>query len=131
MELPRPIRPIDENFTRELMIKDKALVALFIHLRNHILQMAPESHELIYNSHALTSVFSHSKKLSHAFCHIPIYTNHLNLGFNKGALLSDPDNLLQGIGKLIRHIPIKEIHDFENDYVLRLIQESMLLAQPD
>ncbi|MDW3194532.1 MAG: DUF1801 domain-containing protein [Cytophagales bacterium] len=113
------------------MIKDIALVTLFIHLRNHILQLAPESHELIYNTHALTSVFSHTKKLSHAFCHIPIYSNHLNLGFNKGTLLSDPDNLLQGTGKLIRHIPMKEIHDFENDYVTKLIQESMALVLPD
>lgn len=131
MALPNPIRPIEEGFTRELMMKDTTLVALFIQLRNHLLHLAPAAHELIYNTHALTSVFSHSKKLAHAFCHIPIYTSHLNLGFNKGALLTDHNDQLQGTGKLIRHIPIKTISDFENEYVTKLIQESMKLAQPD
>ena len=113
------------------MMKETGLVTLFIQLRNFILQQAPESHELIYNSHALTSVFSHSKKLSHAFCHIPIYNKHLNLGFNKGTLLTDPEQKLAGTGKVIRHIPIKSISDFENEYVISLIRESMIISQPD
>lgn len=60
-----------------------------------------ESVELNYHTHALTSVYSVSKKLGDAFYMIPIYTNHLNLGFNKGTLLNDTSKLLRGTGKLI------------------------------
>lgn len=52
----------------------------------------------------LTAVFSISDKLSDTFCMLPIYTNHLNLGFNKGTLLKDPKQIIDGTGNLIRHI---------------------------
>ena len=52
---------------------------------------------------------------------IPIYTNHLNLGFNKGTLLEDSHNLLTGTGNLIRHIPITSKSDYRNDNVRNLI----------
>lgn len=131
METPRPIKPLTDEFARELMMKETELVSLFIHLRNYLLKIAPDSHELVYNTHALTSVFSHSKKLSHAFCHIPIYTSHLNLGFNKGTLLTDPNEKLVGTGKLIRHLPIKAISDFDDGYVKKLIEESIQLSKPE
>lgn len=38
---------------------------------------------------------------------LPIYTNHMNLGFNKGTLLKDPDKLLTGTGNWIRHLVVK------------------------
>ena len=63
-----------------------------------------------------------------SFCMIPIYTNHLNLGFNKGTLLEDPNNLLQGTGKWIRHIPIKSEDDFEIEGVKNLIEKAIALA---
>ena len=113
------------------MMKDTSLVNLFVSIRNYLWELAPDSNELPYHTHALTSVFSHTKKLKDAFCHIPVYTNHLNLGFNKGALLSDPDQLLQGTGKLIRHIPIKSEADFDNEAVKRLILEAISQAKPD
>ncbi len=59
---------------------------------------------------------------------IPIYTNHLNLGFNKGTLLNDPHKLLSGTGNLIRHIPIKSESDYRNEKVKELIQISVDFA---
>lgn len=62
---------------------------------------------------------------------IPIYTNHLNLGFNKGTLLEDPDKLLTGTGNLIRHIPIKTIADYQNEKVKNLIKSAAEFAIND
>ena len=126
-----PSRPLHETTTDGLMLKEAELVNLFIKLRNFIFSLHPDSHELVYNTHALTSVFSHSTKLKHAYCHIPVYTAHLNLGFNKGSLLHDSENRLQGTGKLIRHIPVKSTSDFNNDYVIKLLKEAIAQAQPD
>lgn len=62
---------------------------------------------------------------------IPNYTNHLNLGFNKGTLINDPDALLQGTGKLIRHITFEKASDFRNDKVKELIKTAAAFATND
>jgi len=62
---------------------------------------------------------------------IPIYTNHLNLGFNKATLLEDPDKLLTGTGNLIRHISIKAIADYRNEKVKNLIKSAAEFAIND
>ena len=115
------IRPVHPDLTQLLEQYDESLVELFLDLRNCILELYPDSNELIYHTHAISTVFSLSKQLKHAFCHIPIYSNHLNLGFNKGALLPDPSKLLKGTGKLIRHIPIQDRVDYRNEPVQSLI----------
>ena len=107
-------KPIHPDFLFLLDFKDKKVIELFKDLRGFILEIYPESNELLYHTHALTTVFSISEKLSDAFCMLPIYSNHLNLGFNKGTLLNDPHKLLTGTGNLIRHIPVDTEKDYRN-----------------
>lgn len=128
MATPRLIHP---QFQRLLDLKDQALIDLFTDLRAFILELYPDSNELLYHTHALTAVFSISEKLSDAFCHIPVYTNHLNLGFNKGTLLNDPNTMLKGTGKLIRHIEIKQMGDYKNPTVEALIKHAIDFALED
>lgn len=124
-------RPIHPDFKFLLDLKDKELIHLFCDLREYILELYPQSNELLYHTHALTAVFSISDKLSDAFCMIPIYSNHLNLGFNKGTLLKDPHQLLTGTGNLIRHIDVKNTKDYRNTKVKALIIEAINLAKND
>ena len=124
-------RPIAPDFQYYLDFKSPELIELYTELRNFLFSISPDCNELLYHTHALTSVLTISEKLGDGFCHIPIYTNHLNLGFNKGALLSDPNGLLQGTGKLIRHIPIKETADFKNKKVEELILAALALSKED
>jgi hypothetical protein len=122
MAQPRPIHP---DFLVLLELKEKALIKLFKDLRAFVLDLYPNSNEIIYHTHALTAVFSISDKLADAFCTLPIYSNHLNLGFNKGTLLKDPHQLLKGTGNLMRHIPIATAADFQNKKVKALLQEAI------
>ena len=124
-------RPIHPDFQFLLDLKDQEVVGLFTNLREYILELHPDCNELIYHTHALTAVFSISDKLSDAFCMLPIYTNHLNLGFNKGTLLKDPNKLLTGTGNLIRHIDVKKTSDYRNPKVKALIQEAIDFAIKD
>jgi hypothetical protein len=41
-----------------------------------------------------------------AFGYLNIFTAHVNLGFFRGAALPDPDHLLQGTGKFMRHVKL-------------------------
>ena len=97
-------RQLPVEFSQVLQRKDQALIELYLDLRVFVLELHPDANELLYHTHALTSVYSISEKLGDAFCMIPIYTAHLNLGFNKGTLLKDPHKLLHGTGNLIRLI---------------------------
>jgi hypothetical protein len=124
-------RPIHPDFQFLLNFKDKEVIDLFIDLRGYILELYPQSNELIYHTHALTAVFSISDKLQDAFCMLPIYTNHLNLGFNKGTLLKDPDKLLTGTGNLIRHIDVTNPKDYRNPKTKKLIQQAIDFAKKD
>ena len=114
-------RDIHPDFLNILKYKNQDLIDLYIVLKAYILSMYPEITEMLYHSHALTSVYSITEKLGNAFIMLPIYTNHLNLGFNKGTLLEDPHGLLQGTGKLIRHIPISKPDDYRNENTKQLI----------
>lgn len=128
MKEPSAIHPDFLNF---LELKDPHLIELFIDLRVFILEVYPDANELLYHTHALTSIFSISEKMSDAFCMIPIYTNHLNLGFNKGTIIEDKHKLLTGTGKLIRHIPIKAVSNYRNEKVKDLIKAAVNLAIED
>lgn len=124
-------REIHPDFLHHLKLYDEALIDLYVDLRKLIISIYPNCNELLYKTHALTSVYSISDKLGDGFCHIPIYTKHLNLGFNKGTLLKDPDKLLNGTGKLIRHIPIESSKDFKTKKVKSLIREAVEFAIED
>ncbi|KQB99816.1 DUF1801 domain-containing protein [Pedobacter sp. Hv1] len=124
-------RPIHPDFQALLVQKEQEVIELFCDLRAFILDLYPDSNELIYHTHALTAVFSTSEKLGDAYCMIPIYTNHLNLGFNKGTLLADPHHLLAGTGNLIRHIPVKAESDYRNEKVKQLLQTAIDFAKKD
>jgi hypothetical protein len=124
-------RPIHPDFQVLLDRKDPDLVALFTDVRAFVLETCPKSNEMLYHTHALTAVFSHSQKLSDAFCTIPIYTAHLNLAFNKGTLLKDPHQRLTGTGNLMRHVPVRSTADYRNAIVKALLKEAAAQALTD
>jgi hypothetical protein len=122
------MRAIHPDFQQLLAYKNIELVELFSDLRQFILEIHPDSNELLYYTHALSTVFSVSERLSDAFCLLPIYTNHLNFGFSKGTLLKDPHKLLTGTGNLMRHIDVKKESDYRNPKVKALLEEAIDFA---
>jgi len=128
MKIEREIHP---DFLFYLNQFDQNLIELYKDVRNFILEIHPTSNELLYQTHALTSVYTISEKLGSGYCHIPIYSAHLNIGFNKGALLNDVDQLLEGTGKLIRHIKVTHKKDYRNKKVKSLIKAAIKFAIED
>jgi hypothetical protein len=41
------------------------------------------------------------------FGYVNVFTRHVNVGFFQGAALPDPDCLLQGTGKFMRHVKLR------------------------
>ena len=53
------------------------------------------------------------------------YKNCVNLGFNRGALLTDPDGVLEGSGKLIRHLRIHNHNQLDRPLVRRFLRAAI------
>lgn len=41
------------------------------------------------------------------FGYVNVFTSHVNVGFFRGAALADPARLLEGSGKLMRHVKLR------------------------
>ncbi len=119
------LRPIHPDFAQLLELADMSMQTLYRAIRACVLQAYPDANELLYHTHALSSVYSTSRQLKHGFCHIAIYSEHMNLGFNYGTMLDDPTGLLQGTGKTIRHVPVRTEDELQNPDLIALIEAAV------
>jgi hypothetical protein len=95
-------------------------------LRSVVLEEAPDAIESIAKGYAVAIGFSFTgKPMKDGFCHIVTYQAHVNLGFNRGAQLPDPNRILAGTGKSIRHITIRNEHELEHPAIRRYLQAAM------
>jgi hypothetical protein len=95
-------------------------------LRDVVLEEAPQAIESISKGYALAIGYSFTgRPLKDGFCHIVTYSTHVNLGFNRGALLPDPNGILAGKGKSIRHITIRNESELERPFVRRYLQAAI------
>lgn len=104
---------------------DTRIQELFHQVRTFVLENCEPCNELIWdNYNALALGYSNSEILKDAFCHIAVYTKHVNLGFNRGAELGGHDIKLEGKGKLIRHIKVKDMEGFSQNKVKALLLDA-------
>jgi hypothetical protein len=78
---------------------------IMLSLRERVLALAPEVHEIISDvGYTVSLQYGPDAKVSHTFCYIAGFSKHANLGFQHGASLPDPQNALAGTGAFMRHI---------------------------
>ncbi len=56
------------------------------------------------------------------FAYVNVFTAHMNVGFFQGAGLKDPDGLLQGSGKFMRHVKLRAGGEAHDDVLRKLIE---------
>ena len=124
--LPGMTRPPDRELLGYLAAFDPHISDLTLRLRELVLQEAPHAIESTSRGYALAIGFSFTgKPLKDGFCHIVAYATHVNLGFNRGALLPDPSRVLIGSGKSIRHITIRNQNELEHPAIRRYLQKAI------
>lgn len=98
-------------------------------LRQNLLDILPAVNEFIYDAtNTVGSGFSLTERKQDHFLHLPTYTKYVNIGFNQGAFLNDPENRLQGNGSKIRHIKLTKETDLEDPYIIDLINQAITHA---
>jgi hypothetical protein len=56
-----------------------------------------------------------------AFAYVDAFRAHVNVGFFRGAEIPDPDRLLEGTGRFMRHVKITPGRDVDAEALQRLI----------
>ena len=56
-----------------------------------------------------------------AFAYVNAFKAHVNVGFFRGAEIADPEGLLEGTGKFMRHVKLKPGSDAHASALKRLI----------
>ena len=57
-----------------------------------------------------------------AFAYVNAFTAHVNVGFFLGAKIADPEGLLQGTGKFMRHVKLGPGREVDAAALMRLIE---------
>lgn len=59
-----------------------------------------------------------------AFCYVNAFTAHVNVGFFQGTELDDPNGLLEGTGKYMRHVKLRPDTDIDKAALKKLIENA-------
>ena len=74
--------------------------------------------ELLHDGHPTACV------ADAAFAYVNVFRTHVNVGFFRGAELSDPNGLLEGTGKFMRHVKLRPDGDVDATALLKLINSA-------
>ena len=109
---------------------DREIQKLTFQLRDFITNLVPQANELIWdNYNAVAIAYSKSENLKDAFCHLALYSKHVNFGFNRGAELTKTNVPLKGKGKLISHISVKDFQSFPKQEMEKMIWEAVGISE--
>jgi len=104
---------------------DRSIQDLALTLRTTVLAELAPCHENIYDAYNAVAIgYGPTDRLKDGICHIAVYAKHVNLGFNRGAQLSDPQRILKGTGKNIRHVTIKTPDDLANPQIREYLRRA-------
>lgn len=128
------MRVIDDYGTFEDAVVKASTHAreLAYQLRTLVAAVMPDVVEVPWPRMRMASYGVSPKKSEH-FCYISAQKDDVNLGFYFGAELPDPEELLQGTGKLLRHVKIREAKAIRSRALRQLLKvatKHRMPAQP-
>ena len=99
------------------VVRDLALEA-----RQLVLEIMPAAVEVVWPNQKIASYGVGPKKMSEHFTYIAVLKNRINLGLYYGADLDDPQSLLEGTGKSLRHIKVAGPEQLRDPALRQLLQ---------
>jgi hypothetical protein len=128
---PKPrskaVRPPIPELLQFLKPYDPTIQNLALDVRSYLLAIEPRATETIYDAYNAVAIgYSFTGRLKECYCHVAVYAKHVNLGFNRGADLDDPQKILQGKGSQVRHATIHEKSDLAGSYLKGLVRAAII-----
>jgi hypothetical protein len=97
-------------------------------IRTIIKNSIPDYSEAVYPGWKLIGHRVRNGKRSSYFGYILPMEDCVMLGFEYGHLLSDPEHLLEGSGKQVRHIRIRNLNELNQARISSYVVEAAMLA---
>lgn len=121
---------MSEGFDEALTGSDERVRDLATRTRALIQSVMPNVVEVPWPRQRVIGYGVGPKKMSEHFCYVAVHRDHVNLGFNYGAELPDPEGLLQGPGRLMRHTQVNAPEDLSNPALRQLLEVATTHRMP-
>lgn len=109
---------------------EPSIQKLALEVRTYLLTIEPRATETIYDAYNAVAIgYSFTGRLKECYCHVAVYPKHVNLGFNRGADLDDPQKILQGKGSQVRHVTIHDRSGLAGPYLKGLVRAAIVNAR--
>jgi hypothetical protein len=106
----------DSGIEAWLNERSDELGAIARHWFDVIRDCGDDVRELLHDGHPTACV------ADAAFAYVNSFRAHVNVGFFHGAQLSDPDRLLEGTGKFMRHVQLRPKSEVDTSALVKLIR---------
>ncbi len=93
-------------------------------LRSIVLEIDPEACEVVRLGDRAATFGCGPRKMIDGYSYIMPFGSWVNLGFFRGATLADPQGLLEGTGKKMRHVKVRSLEDAERHGIRQLISDA-------
>lgn len=115
--MPRPVPKLLLQFLKPY---DPAIRKLALAIREFVIPEMEPCYEYIYDAYnAVAFGYGPTESYRQGAIHVAVYAKHVNLGFNQGAHMKDPAQLLKGTGSNVRHITIRSEAELKQQPVIR------------
>ena len=117
-QLMRFSNPVRRDPTIESWMKDHEgpLGAIAKHWFVVMRKCGEDVRELLHDGHPTACV------TDAGFAYVNAFKAHVNVGFFRGAEMVDPDGLLEGTGKFMRHVKLRPGREVDAKALTRLIE---------
>jgi len=103
---------------------DRGVQELTLALRDLVLEELAPCCEYIVEVYIVSILYGPTHRMKDGICYIGVIQDHVNLGFIRGSELADPQRILEGTGKQMRHIKIRHMSDLERPAIRAYLQEA-------
>lgn len=114
------------SFEDLIELAEEGLRPIVRKLRVVIMEIDPSACEVIRIGEEAATYGLGPKKMSEGYCYIMPHKSWVNLGFFQGAHLTDPETILEGTGKNLRHVKIRSIEQADDPAVRALIDAALV-----
>ena len=94
-------------------------------LREIVLSDLPDAVEVPRKGDRAVSYGVGERKMSESHCYLQPQKGRVNLGFWHGAALPDPGGLLEGTGKALRHVKVRDVATARSPAVRALVAAAL------
>ena len=122
---PRHAAATHDDFNEFVASADPVLRPICLSLRRQIVALHGDHTCIVWRKLRMASFGVGPSKMSEHYAYIAVHPAHVNLGFYRGASLSDSTGLLKGTGKKLRHISFREVGSTKKAAVTALLRQAI------